>query len=351
MQYSHGGDIYSYAEQFGREALDFSANINPLGLPAPVRDAMHDAVESCVRYPDPFCRALRNALAAHWKLPAEHFFCANGAAEVFFRLADVLHPQNALLLAPTFGEYEAALSRTGCQLRFHTLRADEGFAVTERILDEISDDTASVWLCSPNNPTGRTIEPTLLSDILKRCQEIGAWLIVDECFGDFLTDAPLHTMRPMLHENDRLIIVRAFTKMYAIPGVRLGWCMYADAKLTDALHAAGQPWNVSSIAQAAGVAALGMHGFEEQVAQFVAMRRSKLAAELTQLGLRVIPSEVNYLLFETEYVDFGKALLPRGIMIRDCANYRGLKQGYFRVAIRGEQENKLLTAAMREVLN
>ncbi len=122
MQYVHGGDVYGYAAQYpGQNVLDFSANINPRGIPEAVRQAMLDAVEQCAQYPDPFCRALTNALAQTYGLPPETFFCANGAAEVFYRLADVLRPQTALVTAPTFAEYEAALTHFGCKVRHHTL--------------------------------------------------------------------------------------------------------------------------------------------------------------------------------------------------------------------------------------
>lgn len=350
MRYTHGGDVTGYLERFGRQPLDFSANINPLGLPAPVRDAMRDAVDGCTRYPDPFCRALRRGLSARWELPENSFFCGNGAAEIFFRLAAVLRPKTALLLAPTFGEYEAALGQAGCALRFHALDADEDFALTTRFLDDLTDDVEAVFLCNPNNPTGSTAPPALLAQIVRRCRQIGAWLVVDECFGDFLENAETHTLRPFLDEYDRLVLVRAFTKLYAIPGARLGFCMSRNTALMDALHAAGQPWNVSVIAQAAGEAALGMEDYAAKTAAFVAARRGELSPALAALGLRVFPSEVNYLLFRSRCADLPARLLPRGVMVRDCANFRALEAGYCRVAVRGREENARLVQALREVL-
>lgn len=350
MQYVHGGDIYSYAERFaGQEVLDFSSNINPRGIPEPVRQAMRDAVDRCEHYPDPFCRGLTAGLAEKYALAPEMFFCANGAAEVFFRLADVLRPQRALLTAPTFSEYAAALGHVGCAVRYHTLHPEEGFAVTPRFLDDLHD-VDICFLCSPNNPTGRAIDPALLRTIAETCQERGIWLVVDECFADFLPDEYERTLLPHMPQFDRLIVVRAFTKMYAVPGVRLGWCASADRDLVEQLYAAGQPWGVSVIAQACGKAALRMNGFAEETAHYVTPLRQALAADLRACGLTVFESQANYLLFHTDCHELREKLLPRGIMIRDCANYEGLSAGYFRVAVRNREENDRLVREIREVL-
>lgn len=350
MQYVHGGDVYSYAARYpGREPLDFSANINPRGIPEPVKQAMRDAVERCAQYPDPFCRELTGALAEKYGLAPAQFFCAGGAAEIFFRLADALRPQTALVTAPTFAEYEAALSHFGCAVRRHTLRADEGFAVTERILDDLRGVDVCV-LCNPNNPTGRTIAPELMARIVEHCQRARIRLIVDECFADFLADEQTHTLLPEIGRRDLLVVVRAFTKMYAVPGVRLGWCATADRLLLERLHSAGQPWGVSVLAQACGAAALRLTGYEAQTARLLSPLRQKLAEDLAACGLTVFPGEANYLLFYTADTALREKLLPRGILIRDCANYAGLSAGYFRVAVKNKEDNDRLVREIREVL-
>lgn len=350
MQYVHGGDVYGYAAQYpGRDALDFSANINPRGIPQPVRQAMLDAVEQCAQYPDPFCRGLKAALSEAYGLPATQFFCANGAAEIFYRLADALRPQTALITAPTFAEYETALTHFGCNVRRHRLRAGEDFAVTPRILDELDGVDVCV-LCNPNNPTGRTIDPALMARIVEKCRKARVRLIVDECFADFLLDEPAHTLLPQVMRCDMLVVVRAFTKMYAVPGVRLGWCATADRLLLERLHAAGQPWGVSVVAQTCGVAALGLKDYAAQTARMIAPLRRELADALADCGFRVFPGEANYLLFAAAQADLRERLLPRGILIRDCSNYIGLGAGYYRVAVKTKEENARLIRAIREVL-
>ena len=350
--FAHGGDLDGYARRFpGFVPLDFSASLNPFGLPEPVRAALHEAVEACARYPDPLCRRLAEALAAQWELEPAQIFFGNGAAEVFDRLATVLHPKTALLLAPGFSEYERALGQAGCICRFHFLREAEQFTVTERLLEEITGEIEAVFLCSPNNPTGQVIEPALLDRIAAQCAKTGAWLVVDECFGGFLADDRARSMRRWLGRYDRLVVVRAFTKIYALAGVRLGWCMARQPALIEALRAAGQPWNVSYPAQQAGEAALGCADFVRETVRFIAQERAFLAEALRRSGLWVCPGQANFILFRSAEAALAERLLPRGILLRDCSDFRGLGPGWYRAAVRRHEENLQLLENIREVLH
>ena len=154
MQLVHGGDWAGYRAQYGQDALDLSANVSPLGLPEGVAKAITAALATADRYPDPLCRALRAKLAVHETVPAEHILCGNGAADLIFRLVWAAKPRTALLPAPTFAEYAAALKTAGCTIRRHFLRESEDFAVTEAFISAVDEDTDMVFLCQPNNPTG-----------------------------------------------------------------------------------------------------------------------------------------------------------------------------------------------------
>lgn len=344
-QYVHGGDVYSFAARFGAQPVDLSANISPYGIPDTVRQAMHAAVDACTLYPDPFCRAARQAIGAAEGVDPGRIYCGSGAADVLDRLAAVLRPQTVLLLAPTFAEYERTLA--GADVRFHTLRADEGFAVTARILDDITPGLDAVYLCSPNNPTGRTIAPALLREIAARCAQVGVRLVLDECFLDFVPDG--ETMAAYLDAFPTLVVLRAYTKMYAVPGVRFGWCMTADMALIEGLYRAGQPWNVSVVAQACAVACAGTRGYAAQTAQRIAAERAYLQEQLAARGLWVCPGEANFLLFRADVGDLTEKLAQRGILLRDCANYRGLARGYYRTAVKTRKESDALLAALDDI--
>lgn len=349
MKLVHGGDWAGYRAEFGRDALDFSANVSPLGLPAGVAAAITNALPTADRYPDPLCRELRAALAGAEGVPADWILCGNGAADLIFRLALAVRPRRALLPAPTFAEYEAALQTVGCAVQRVFLREENEFAVTEKFIDAVTPETDIVFLCQPNNPTGQVTPPALVERLVRRCAECGAVLAVDECFLDFLPDRDTWTAKQLLRDTPQLIILKAFTKLYAMAGVRLGYALCGDATLLEKMRGAGQPWAVSSLAQAAGLAALQETAYAGAVRALIAEQRPRMAAGLRALGLRVMDGQANYLLFRAT-PDFGEKLRRRGAVVRSCANYPGLDAAWYRTAVRTAEENTRLLQIMGEIL-
>lgn len=349
MELVHGGDWAGYRAEFGCDALDFSANVSPLGLPAGVAAAITNALPTADRYPDPLCRELRAALAGAEGVPADWILCGNGAADLIFRLALAVRPRRALLPAPTFAEYEAALQTVGCAVQRVFLREENTFAVTEEFIDAVTPETDIVFLCQPNNPTGQVTPPALVERLVRRCAECGAVLVVDECFLDFLPDRDAWTAKQLLRDAPQLIILKAFTKLYAMAGVRLGYALCGDATLLEKMRGAGQPWAVSSLAQAAGLAALQETAYAGAVRALIAEQRPRMAAGLRALGLRVMDGQANYLLFRAT-PDFGEKLRRRGAVVRSCANYPGLDAAWYRTAVRTAEENTRLLQIMGEIL-
>lgn len=349
MELVHGGDWAGYRAEFGCDALDFSANVSPLGLPAGVAAAITNALPTADRYPDPLCRELRAALAGAEGVPADWILCGNGAADLIFRLALAVRPRRALLPAPTFAEYEAALQTVGCAVQRVFLREENEFAVTEEFIDAVTPETDIVFLCQPNNPTGQVTPPALVERLVRRCAKCGAVLVVDECFLDFLPDRDAWTAKQLLRDAPQLIILKAFTKLYAMAGVRLGYALCGDATLLEKMRGAGQPWAVSSLAQAAGLAALQETAYAGAVRALIAEQRPRMAAGLRALGLRVMDGQANYLLFRAT-PDFGEKLRRRGAVVRSCANYPGLDAAWYRTAVRTAEENTRLLQIMGEIL-
>jgi len=341
----HGGDLYSRPV-----ALDFSANINPFGTPEAVRQAVVDALDQLKHYPDPYCRELVAAIAEFEKLPQSYILCGSGAAELIYSYVRALGPKKALVLAPTFAEYEAALTAQGCDVEHFFLQEAEDFAVTEALLPALWRSGAELLvLCNPNNPTGRLMEPELLRRICLSCQERGISLLVDECFLDLCDQGEAQSLKPLLERCPKLTLLKAFTKSYGMAGLRLGYCLSADPALLEAMGGTVQPWNVSIPAQKAGIAALGQQDFVQRARDCIRAERPKLRQGLERLGLRVLPSQVNYLLFYSEKELKAPLLEGYGILIRSCANYPGLGQGWYRIAVKRPEENRRLLAALEEV--
>lgn len=348
MHLIHGGDVYSARQKMKQEPLDFSANINPMGMPPGAVRAAADALQQCTQYPDPLCRELRAALAAYEGIPAEQIVCGNGAADLIFRIVAATHPQRALLLEPTFAEYEQALRSMDCSIAYFPLQESEGFVLPEAFLQQLTPEINLLFLCNPNNPTGRTVSPALLQEIWKRCEEAGILLVVDECFNEFLEHPEQNTLKGVLKTGANAVILKAFTKSFAMPGLRLGYGLCGNRDLAERIFSCGQPWGVSIPAQAAGVAALQEQGYLERMRCLIQTERRWLSENLARLGLCVFPSEANYILFRTETeISLRERMEQRGVLIRACGNYRGLDDRYYRIAVRGHDENERLIAALK----
>lgn len=337
---THGGNIYQLSN-----ILDFSANINPLGMPDAVRKALMGSAQNCVHYPDPECTALVHALAEYESIPASQIVCGNGAADLIYRIAHAFYPRHALLCAPTFSEYAFALREAGCEIFDYPLNPARNFQLVDGILSAISAETDILFLCTPNNPTGQIIAPALLKRIADRCRETGTLLVSDECFLRFSADAAQYSLRRYLHDN--CIILNAFTKLYAMPGIRLGYALCGSAAVAGKLRETGQYWSISVPAQAAGIAALQVPEWIPETVRYVTAERAFLTDELRKSGLFVYDSAANFLLVKAPS-DFADRMKLRGILIRKCDDFHGLTDAHFRIAVRTHNENSALISAVRE---
>ena len=341
--YGHGGDVYK-----NKIRLDFSINVNPLGTPEKVQQAAADAAKHISAYPDPYCGRLRQRLSETLGANEGDILCGNGAAELIFQFVMALRPKRTLLPVPSFSEYETALDAAGCTPEFYLLKRENGFALTEDILGSITGDTELLMLCSPNNPTGLCIPCELLTQILNRCRETGTWLFLDECFLGFTDQSKARSLILELRENDRVFILRAFTKLYGMAGVRLGYAVCRQRDMMEKMCRLVQPWNVSTIAQAAGEAALDCAEFVKRTREVLAEEKQYLLRELRALDIAVLPGDANYLMLSGVPELYGQ-LLKREILIRSCGNYRGLDAGDCRIAVHTHDENAALIAALREI--
>jgi len=339
----HGGDIYR-----NKNVIDFSSNCNPFGPPEGVKQAIRDAAEKIGEYPDVMCTELRETLAEKLCVPGEMIFFGNGAAEVIFSIAFALKPEKALLPAPTFAEYEQALAAVGCEIEHYMTYEKDSFGIREDMMSFLTEDIDVIFICNPNNPTGTVTDKDMLMKIADRCMENDITLVIDECFLDFAYEGQSMSMMNELANNGKLVILKAFTKLYAMAGVRLGYCVSSDTDLLERMNDAVQPWNVSTIAQLAGAAALKEDEYAERTCMEIKKERLWLADALKDEGLKVLDSEGNYLFF-TGSDDLYDKLMEKGIMIRDCSNYRGLYRGCYRAAVKLHEDNVKLIEALRSI--
>lgn len=341
----HGGDVYR-----NTVTLDFSVSGNPLGTPMAVKTALYRAVELCGCYPDIEKQALKRAVSRMLAVPEESLLFGNGASELFMAIVHAIKPRKTAIPVPSFYGYEYAAKAAGSEILFYPLQQENGFAITKKLCEILTEDVELLFLANPNNPTGRLIEKETLRALLLHCEEKGIYVVLDECFIEFCAECP--SILSKIGQFPHLILVRAFTKIFSIPGVRLGFLVCDNEPLFRKIAAQLPEWNLSSFAQEAGCACAQETEFIRETQKYVDLERAFLESELQRQGFQVFSSDANYLLVYrdefSEGITLYELLLKQGILIRDCENFRGLCRGFYRIAVKRREENiRLLQAIER----
>lgn len=342
MQEIHGGDIYrNHVEK------DFSVNVNPLGIPNAVKKALRDAVELCSEYPDIRAGKLKKAVSGRLAVPEEYLLFGNGASELIMGTVRAVKPGKTVIPIPSFYGYEYAARAAGSVVLYHQTTAGTGFMPDRKLLKAITEDVDLLFLANPNNPTGRLTDKEILRALLETCKEKGVYVVLDECFIDFCDSR--FSMLSEVDKYDNLLLVRAYTKIFSIPGVRIGYMICSNRTLLNKIERQLSEWNLSTFAQQAGIACAKQAAFVSKTIDQVKKERQFLSENLKKLGLQVFASEANFLLIYSEKPLYRK-LLERGILIRDCENFRGLSKGYYRIAVKQRKDNEILLKAIGECI-
>ncbi|WP_298271533.1 threonine-phosphate decarboxylase CobD [Geobacter sp.] len=354
--FDHGGTVFAVARYLGvppEEILDFSASINPLGPVPGVREALAAAFDRLVHYPDSDAAELRDALARRHGLAPECFCVANGSTELIYLVPSLAAAGRGLIVAPPFSEYAKSLARGGREVDYLDLSPADGFTLSPSSLNERlgAGGHSLLFLCNPGNPTGRLIPRAGVAEVLDICHRRGTFLVLDEAFIDFCEE---ESAVALAAEREGVVVLRSMTKFFAIPGVRLGSAV-GHPRTIARLAPLREPWSVNTLAQVAGIASLADPSYPRRTRDLVAAERERLAAGLTRLpGLSPFPSTANYILVEITAGPDAPALCRRlreeRILVRDCSTFRGLDGRFFRVAVRGGEENDLLLAALGRAL-
>ncbi len=352
--FDHGGTVFAVARRLGvspDDILDFSASINPLGPPVGVRGAVAAAFDRLVHYPDSGATELRDALARRHHLLPENICVANGSTELIYLVPRLVGGRRGLIVAPPFSEYAKSLTRAGWEVDYLELDPAQGFALSPDALDRrLAVGCDLLFLANPGNPTGALIPANEVAEILRLCRSRGTFLVLDEAFIDFREE---ESATSLVVEGGGAVVLRSMTKFYAIPGLRLGYAV-GGGEVIARLAALREPWSVNTMAQAAGLACLEDRDYPARTRELVVAERERLAAGISALpGLTVYPSSANYLLVRIDAgpsaPELAARLLAERVLIRDCSSFRGLSDRFFRVAVRGAEENVRLLDLLREV--
>lgn len=344
MEYLHGGDIYRNNVKY-----DFSVNVNPLGMPEGAYEALIKGIKNSCVYPDPYCERLRGAIEKNKGIKSEYIIMGNGAAELIYGMCQGLKIKKALIPVPTFTEYERAVKSAGGVCEFYGLKEGEDFKIKNDITDHIGPHIDMVFICNPNNPTGNVVNKELLIRIAEKCEKNNVYLCIDECFLPFCENEKNISMLNEIEKYENIIVLRAFTKIYAMAGLRLGYCVTKNSNTRNKIRNVIQPWNVSSLAQIAGCAVFNDKDHIIKTLSLVNSERDFVINEMKKgLVKKVYNSKANYIFFK-DNKELGSKFKEEGILIRDCSDFRNLEKGYYRICIKKHNENRELLNILKKI--
>lgn len=379
----HGGNIYKiFREKNIKEILDYSSNINPYGIPESLKKRITENLEILERYPDPDYVELREKLANLNNVNLSDIILGNGATEIIFLFMKVINPKKILIVSPTFGEYERAVKATeipgdivslSCsngdnknienkkiEIEYFELKESDDFKLNiGNLKNQLEKKYDLLIICNPNNPTGKFLKLAETEEILKECNKYDTKLFIDEAFIEFLADGMKESIINTEENKKNLFVTRAFTKFFAIPGLRLGYGMYFDKELEQKISEKKEPWSVNNIAEMAGLTVLDDTEYIEKTLKWITKEKIYMYEKLNKIsGMKVYETEVNFITGKIDEKLFSEGLnvkvlrekmLEQGILIRDASNFKFLDERFFRLAIKDRASNERVIEAMKEI--
>jgi threonine-phosphate decarboxylase len=354
----HGAEVLDAAQESGRkpeEILDFSSSVNPLGPSKKALDAAKKAFSQIAAYPDSNSNELRQAIADHFGVGKGNVVVGNGSTELMYLFAETFlkKGETALIPAPTFGEYESAVRKTGETPTF--VKLGKNFTVDVGAFEGKMAGAKIIFLCNPNNPTSMLIRPDTLTDIVERALGQDSLVFLDEDFLEFVQNEKALSMIGNIKKYPNLFVLRSFTKIFGLTGLRVGYGI-ANQEIIDALLCAKIPWNVNCLAQAAAVAAVKDEEHLRVTRELIEKEKAWLQDELEKFELfRFSVPDANFFFIDIRKSGLTAAelkgkLLRQGILIRDCTSFRGLDEFYVRVAVKTHLENERLIAVLTGIV-
>ena len=379
----HGGNIYKvFREKNIKEILDYSSNINPYGIPESLKKRITENLEVLERYPDPDYVELRQKLANLNKVNLSDIILGNGATEIIFLFMKVINPKKILIVSPTFGEYERAVKATEIsgdtvslsssngdnknienkkiEIEYFELKESDDFKLNiGNLKNELENKYDLLIICNPNNPTGKFLKLAQTEEILKECNKYDTKLFIDEAFIEFLADGMKESIINTEENKKNLFVTRAFTKFFAIPGLRLGYGMYFDKELEQKISEKKEPWSVNNIAEMAGLTVLDDTEYIEKTLKWITKEKIYMYEKLNEIsGIKVYETEVNFITGKIDEKLFSEGLnvkilrekmLEQGILIRDASNFKFLDERFFRLAIKDRASNDRVIKVLKEI--
>ncbi|MEN8076692.1 threonine-phosphate decarboxylase CobD [Clostridioides difficile] len=351
----HGGNTEEVARKYNldsNEIIDFSANINPLGLNENIKNAMIKSIDKIIKYPDITYFDLKNSIGAFENINNKNIILGNGAAEVIFNIIRALNPKKALLPAPTFSEYEEAILSVGGDIEYFYLKEENEFILDNKFIEAINENIDITFICNPNNPTGVLNDNNFINELLKKSVVTNTIVVMDESFLDFVKDNNNYSSKELLKKYKNLIIVKSLTKFFAMPGARIGYGMCSNSDIISKINKIMVPWSVNIMATDGIIQGLNEKSYIDNSIEYVNNEKDYLYNTLKEIRcIKIFKPSVNFIMFKLLIdLDLKSELIKRKILIRSCDNYIGLNNSFYRVAVRTREENNKLIQELKNIL-
>lgn len=368
----HGSDLEKVEQVYGIKPCDitsFAANVNPLGISYKLRTTLSERIDAITSYPDRDYTALRTSISNYIHLAKENIIVGNGSTELISLFIQITAPKKALLVTPTYSEYERELALQGGTLDYFPLSEEDGFTLhPEKLEQELKKGYDLLILCNPNNPTSTAITTDSMREILTCCKKVASQLtneyghehplnvIVDETYVEFAPDIDKVTAIPLVNEFDNLVVLRGVSKFFAAPGLRLGYASTSSKYLLKEINDRKNPWTINTLAAIAGEIMFSDEEYIKNTKDFISSERTRVCNALRQNpNLKVYEPVANFVLVRILKPDMTASMLfeaciKKGLMIRDCVTFPGLDEKYFRICFMSKEKNDELLEVIAETI-
>lgn len=360
-EHFHGSDLEKIEKVYGikkEDIISFSANVNPLGLSDNLRTKLAENLDAITTYPDREYTRLRRTIAEYCQTNYENIVVGNGSTELISLMIQLRAPKQALIVAPTYSEYEREVTLQGGKVSYFPLREEDNFKLnTDALLAEITPELDLLVLCNPNNPTSGAILTKDMAQIVKHCKQTDTLVMVDETYIEFTENYEEIASIPLTEEYDNLVVLRGISKFFAAPGLRLGYAVTGSRTLINHVNEKKNPWTINSLAEVAGTLMFTDAEYIRATKELIATERKRICLALADIpGLKVYPPAANFVLVKIEKKGVNANLLfesaiKRHMMIRNCASFAYLDENYFRFCFMHPEDNDRLLTCIREVLS
>ncbi len=358
--YLHGGDLDTISSLYGigrDEIIDFSGNINPLGVSPIAKKELAKNLDLITTYPDRNYVSLRNSLSDFTGVAPDHILVGNGSTELISLMIQMKKPREILIIGPTYSEYERETSLAGGHVQYHQLQEKEDFKLNlDQLITQLTQDIDMLVICNPNNPTSTCIDLGELKVILDKCKEKDIFVMIDETYVEFAENMEAITATSLIPDFDNLLILRGISKFFSSPGLRLGYGMCSNTKLIDHINHYKNPWTINILASFGAEIMLQDKAYINQTKDLFHQERTRIYHEMSSWDhIKVYQPQANFILFKLlddtiSSRDVYENLIAQKMLIRDASSFPFLGDRFLRFCFLLPDQNTALLAALKKEL-